>query len=106
MAARAREVLRDKKGDNIVLLDVRELSGITDYYLIVSGASTPHLKAMFEEVQHVLKKEDVFSYRKAGTPECGWMVIDYINVIIHIFLDPTRQYYAIEELWASASRVD
>ncbi len=92
-------MIEDKKGENIVLLDVRRLSEVTDYYLLVSGTSGPHLRAIFSEIQHVLKGAGVHCYRRAGSPESGWLVLDYIDVIIHIFLPELRQYYAIEELW-------
>ena len=85
---------------------MRELSTVTDYYLLVSALSPPHLKAMFDEVLHVLKQANVYSYRKSGDHGSGWMVIDYIDVVIHIFSVQTRQYYAIEELWKAARHVD
>ncbi|MFC1499143.1 ribosome silencing factor [Verrucomicrobiota bacterium] len=94
--------LENKKGENIKVVDVRETSGVTDYYVIASGSSPPHLKAMFGEVQHVLKKEKIACYRKAGSPECGWMVLDYIDVIVHIFSEEARRFYAIEEIWTTA----
>jgi ribosome-associated protein len=97
--------MEDKKGQDIVLLDVRGLSSVTDYTLIVSGSSPPHLKALFGAIHRSLKDEHVSCYRKAGTPDCGWLVMDYIDVIMHIFLDETRRHYALEELWAEAPRV-
>ena len=102
IAKKAAQVLADTKGIEIKLLDVRNLSSVTDYYLIVSGSSPPHLKAMFREIQFVMKKEGTLVFRKAGDPAGGWLVIDYIDVIIHIFLPESRKYYAIEELWAEA----
>ena len=104
LAAKARDVLRGKKGEDIALLDVRGMSGVTDYYLIVSGGSPPHLKALFREVMHELKQAGVPCYRKSGNPETGWMVLDYVDVIIHIFSPQARSYYAVEELWAGAPR--
>lgn len=85
---------------------MRKFSTITDYYLIVSGSSAPQLKAMSSSVVSELKKEGVSCYRKAGEPEGGWMVLDYAEVVIHIFMNATRSYYAIEELWATAPRLD
>lgn len=105
IARRAIQVLEDKKGEDLALLDVRNLSGVTDYYLIVTGGSAPHLKAMFSEVQHRLKQEGVYAYRRSGVPESGWMAIDYVDLIIHIFLDSTRRYYGIEALWSEAPRL-
>ena len=84
---------------------MRGLSAITDYYLLVSGSSPPHLKAMYQEVQKVLKDAGTPVYRRSGQPEGGWMVLDFVDVIIHIFLEEVREYYAIEELWAASKRV-
>ena len=105
LARKAREVLVAKKGENILLLDVRKLSEITDYYVIVSGSSGPHIRAMFEEALHVLKGEGVSCYRRSGDPDSGWLVLDYVDVIVHIMTTDKRQYYAIEELWARAPRL-
>jgi ribosome-associated protein len=77
---------------------------VTDYYLVVSGSSAPHLRALADEVQYTLKKEGITAHRRQGNPESGWIVVDYFDVVIHIFAAQTRQYYAIEELWAGARR--
>ena len=100
MVAVARAAIEAKKGHDIVLYDVRSVSGITDYYLVASGASGPQLKGMLNEIQGALKKEHVAPYRRSGDPECGWLVLDYVDLIIHVFLPQTRQYYAVDELWA------
>ena len=83
---------------------MRKTSGVTDYYMVASGSSAPHLNAMADEIQYVLKKEGVLAHRRSGDPESGWIVVDYFDVVIHIFATQTRQYYAIEELWAGARR--
>lgn len=101
-----RDILRDKKGDNILLFDVRGISGVTDCYILVSGNSHPHMKAMFDEVQHRLKQTGIYCYRRAGNPESGWMVLDYFDVIIHIFSGEVRRRYGIEELWSDARRME
>ena len=59
---------------------------------------------MADEIQHILKKEGVIAHRRSGDSESGWIVVDYFDVVIHIFATQTRQYYAIEELWAEARR--
>ena len=96
--------LESKKGGKIKLLDVRGVSGITDYFVIVSGSSSPHLKAMFEEVHYALKKDGVNCYRKTGNAESGWMVLDYVDVIVHILSAEAREYYGIETLWQKPTR--
>jgi ribosome-associated protein len=103
LAKKAQKILEDKKGEDITLLDVKK-SGVADYFLLVSGTSAPHLKAMADEVQYALKHEGLPSYRRAGDQESGWIVLDYVEVIIHIFSNQTRHYYSIEDLWAKAPR--
>ncbi len=93
------KTLEDKKGEDIVVFDVREKSSITDYYIVASGNSGPHLKALSEEVMHALKEKGEKCYRHGGVPEGGWMVLDYVDVIIHVFSAEAREFYAVEELW-------
>ncbi len=85
---------------------MRSLSGITDYYLIATGTSIPHIKALANALERSLKEEGLRPHRKAGIPESEWMAIDYINFIVHLFSSQTRQYYDIERLWNDAVRVD
>lgn len=88
-----------KKASNVAVYDVSKISEITDYYLVGSGMSPPHLKALAGEVQHVLKEKGLFCYRRAGDTDSGWIVLDYVDVVVHIFMPEMRQYYALEELW-------
>jgi ribosome-associated protein len=91
--------LEDNKGENVAVFDVHDKSSITDYYVVVSGNSAPHLKALSEEVMHKLKEKGETCYRNGGVSEGGWLVLDYVDVIIHIFSTQAREYYAVEELW-------
>lgn len=90
----------------MVLLDVRKLSTVTDFFLMVTGNSAPHIKALADETAASLKKRKVRCYRKSGTPESHWMVMDFVDVVVHIFSSETRSYYALEELWSDAERID
>ena len=101
-----RKALDDKKGEAIRILDVRKLSSVTDYYLLVTGTSPPHLKALAEEVDRVLKGRGTRCFRTSGTAESGWIVADYFDVVLHIFTQEQRDYYALETLWADAPRVE
>lgn len=87
-------------------MDVTALSNVTDYYVMVTGTSAPHVKAMSEEVQASLKKQGVTCYRKSGTAESQWIVLDYVDVVLHVFSGETRAYYALEALWSDAPRLD
>ncbi len=90
----------------MVLLDVRKLSTVTDFFLMVTGNSAPHIKALADETAVSLKKSGMRCYRKSGTPESQWMVMDYVDVVVHIFSADTRAYYALEELWSDAERME
>jgi len=92
--------LEVKQGINPVITDVRNVSTITDYFVVVSAFNIPHLRALFDEVQITLKRNGLQCYRKAEESESGWLVLDYVDVVIHILLDERRKYYAIEDLWA------
>ena len=99
------EILADKKGMDPLVLDVSGLTSITDYFVIVTGSSSPHLKAMYEDVQVNLKRRGIPCFRRAGEPTGNWMVLDYVDVVVHIFAAEARTFYALEELWADAERV-
>jgi ribosome-associated protein len=103
LAARTAE---DNRGNNIVVLDMRELTRMFDYFVVASGASRRQLHAMSEEIDHAL--EDRMGDRRLGIEgyqESRWILLDYGDVVVHLFEPETRQYYAIEELWAQAKRV-
>ena len=97
-------ILEEKQGVDPVIVDVRGESNVTDYYVVVSGNNIPHIRAMSDELQIRLKKMGMICYRKAEKAESGWLVLDYVDVVIHILLAESREYYAIEDLWAEHRR--
>jgi len=99
LAQRAVKTLEEKNGLRPVIVDVGSRSGFTDYLVVVSGLSKPHLKAMLEAVQHDLKPDGIFCHRRVGDVESGWLIMDYIDVVIHVLLEEKRAYYGIEDLW-------
>ena len=101
----ARNALDAKKGEDIKVLDVRGLSGITDYYVIATGNSSPHLKALLGEVEKVLGLLGVRCHRRAGTAESRWMVADYHDFVVHVLSPDQRERYALEQLWKDAVEV-
>jgi ribosome-associated protein len=103
---RVREALLSKKASDVVVFDVRDTSPVTDYYVIVSGATSPQLKAMANAVIKDLKEAGLNRPRTSGVPEDGWIVLDLFDVVIHIFQNEVRDYYSIEELWADCPRVE
>lgn len=93
--------LEEKKGENILLLDIAEVSSFTDLFVICTAGSDRTLKALSTEVQVRVKKEGVsLSPQVEGDARSGWVLLDYGGVIVHIFSPTLRAYYALEELWA------
>ena len=104
LALEAAKALEERLGKDIRILDVRNVSNLTDYCVVASGTSAPHLKALTTEVQHTMKQQGVPA-RRSGLPESGWVVVDCLNAVIHIFAPEARAYYAIEDLWKGATEV-
>lgn len=96
----------DKKAENTMVLDVRELSSVTDFFVIVSASSEPHLRAIVDEItEKVWAELGVRPTAVDGTLRTSWMVIDYVDVIIHIMRTDIRTRYDLEGLWGDAPRV-
>lgn len=102
MARRLVEVLEDKKGEDILLLDLIGECSFTDYFVIATGASERTLKALSDEVRLRMKTEfDNALGRQEGKPASGWLLIDFGDVIVHLFSKDMRRYYQLEDLWNS-----
>jgi ribosome-associated protein len=100
------EYADNKKAENIVTLDVRELSSVTDYFLICSGTSEPHLRAISDEIISKLRDEQDLRPRAIdGTLQTAWIVLDYFDVIVHVMKGDVREKYDLEALWGDAPRV-
>jgi len=106
LAARAAQAASAKQGESVVVLDVRELITITDYFVIVSGTSDRQVKTLAEEIEKSLKGDGVKPVRVEGEPESGWLLLDYIDLVVHVFRDAERDYYRLENLWADAPQVE
>lgn len=104
LVQRVRGILDAKKGEDIRIFDVRGISGVTDFMVLCSGISAPHLRALSEAVAKELRAGDppLAPHRTAGTTESGWMVLDYYQFVVHLFSPEMRAYYALERLWKDA----
>ena len=106
LAQRCRELAEDRKAEDIVVLDVRKLSSVTDYFIIATALSDPHLRAVSEEIEVSLKRDsDLPPTAIDGTANAGWVVIDYFDVMVHVMRKDVREYYDLESLWNDAPRV-
>lgn len=88
--------------ENLRVLDLTKVAPIADYFVVASGNSTPHLNSLAEGTNIRLKKEGIHVYRREGTPDSGWMVLDYGDVVVHVMVDEARNYYSLENLWNDA----
>ncbi|MBN1499529.1 MAG: ribosome silencing factor [Spirochaetes bacterium] len=98
-------VLLEKKGEDVKFLDLRKVNSYLDYFIIVTGSSKMHLRSLSRSVQKVLYNE---GYGLRGKPEfeTEWIVLDYGELIIHIFSSESRSYYDLERLWADAEEIE
>ncbi len=99
------EAASDKQASNIMLLDVRNVCNFADYFVLCSGDSERQIRAIFEEVAHALKKEGVLPRHYEGAVDSGWLLLDFGNVIVHIFSAFEREFYQLDELWSQATPV-
>ncbi len=95
----------DKHATDLVVLDVRDVSSVTDYFLVCSGRSTTHVETITDAIRDALKREGIRPLHAEGVAESGWILLDYGDVLVHVFLEDTRAYYALERLWGDAPAV-
>ena len=96
-----------KKGTNPVLLDLRELEAVSDFFIIVSAASEVQVKAIADHVEDVLREQSgVKPWHVEGLDGRRWVLLDYVDVVVHVFHEKTREYYLLERLWGDARRIE
>ena len=106
LALFCRELADNKKAENIVILDLRELSSVADYFVICTGSSEPHLRAIVEEITDRLREKHALRPRATdGTLHTAWVVLDFFDVIVHVMRADVREHYDLEGLWGDAPRV-
>src|SRR5512135_1580786 len=98
------EAADHKKAFDILILDLRGLTYITDYFVICSGSNTTQVSAISDEVGHLLAKAGAHPSHVEGGTESKWVLMDYGDVVVHIFEETTRTYYGLEKLWNDAPR--
>lgn len=97
------DVVEDKQATDITLLDLREVSVLADYFVICTVDSTRQAVALLDAVQKTTKQQERSPLRRPeGNPEAGWTLLDYGDVVVHIFDEATRSFYKLEELWKEA----
>lgn len=100
------EAIFSKKGYDVKILDVRKLTSIADYFVIASASSDMQVKAVSEEVEDRLAEDGVKCYNRDGYDTLNWVILDYFDVMVHVFKEDTRDYYKLDKLWADAPTIE
>jgi len=102
VARKAGRLALSKRGFDVRILKIKELSSVCDYFVIASGEADIHVKAIAQAIDEGLLKEGCKPSHREGVNEGNWILLDYIDVVVHIFYEPTRRFYALEKLWGDA----
>lgn len=106
LAIQIAKILDSKKAQDVRVLKVRDLTVLTDYFVIASGTSTTQVAALADEVEFQLSQQGIKPYNTEGYDSKNWVLLDYSSVIVHVFVPNTRTYYDLEHLWADGEPVD
>lgn len=105
LAKKCVEFALDKKGINPIILEVKNLTELTDYFLICSGTSSRHIRTIAENIVEKLEEKGAKPFRFEADNDYSWVVIDIVDVIIHIFSEEKREFYRLEQLWGDAKQI-
>ena len=106
LAKKVAALLDSKKAKDVEAIDINGLTTIGDYFVVASGSSTSQTKALADEVEEKLSQLGVEPKRVEGYNSAAWILLDYSDVIVHVFLEEAREFYSLDRLWADAPRVD
>lgn len=104
-AYRVSELIFNKKGYDVKILDLRKLTSIADYFVICSADSDTQVKAIADQVDDELSKNGIKCYHKEGMTALNWVLLDYFDVVVHVFKNDARKYYNLEKLWGDAPSI-
>ena len=104
LAVAAARAAASKKAERVVILDMRELLVITDYFVIAGASNERQVKTIAEEIQSAARALGVKPVRREGERDARWILLDFVDFVVHVFLDEEREYYDLERLWADAPR--
>ncbi len=105
LARRCAHIVRDKLGENVVVMDLRGYSPIADFFVVVTASSVMHAQALAREVEEILRKEGERPHHIEGMENARWVLLDYVDVVVHIFLDDVRSFYGLERLWGDVPKL-
>ena len=102
-AQRISELMLEKKAIDIIIIDVREITTLTDFFVVCTSESEPQTRAITDHINQKMKEEGVRSWHIEGYEHLDWVLIDFVNIVVHIFSKETREYYEFERLWADGT---
>src|SRR5262249_1336430 len=105
IARLAVDVASDKKATDIVLLDLQGISTISDYFVICTGANPRQIRAIASAIDEKLSEYGLPAFHREDSPDSGWLCLDFIDIIVHIFATKEREYYRLDRLWSNAQTV-
>ena len=102
-AQRISELMIEKKAVDIIIIDVRKITTLTDFFVVCTSESGPQTRAITDHINQKMKEEGVRSWHIEGYEHLDWVLVDFVNIVVHIFSKDTREYYEFERLWADGT---
>ena len=102
---KAYQALIDKKGEDIKIIEIGKLSTVADYFIIANGSNAPHVESLVDNVEEELVKENIHAERIEGVKSSGWILMDYSDVVIHVFSKEDRLFYDLERIWKDGKEI-
>ena len=105
IARRIVDLLADRQAEDVMLLDIRPVASFADYFVIATAVNNRQMRALIQLIDSELREEDIKPLHREGGIDSGWILVDYGDIILHVFSPELRDYYALEELWKDATEV-
>jgi ribosome-associated protein len=102
LAAQSANLVLEKKANEVVIMDLRGVTTVTDFFVLCTGESDVQIKAIVDHLDDSLRTKETKPYHIEGYNQLNWVLMDYVDVVVHVFLSETRDYYGLEKLWADA----
>lgn len=103
---KAYDALNDKKAEDIKVIEIGKLSTVADYFIIANGSNAPHVESLVDNVEEELLKEKIHAERIEGVKSSGWILMDYNDVVVHVFSKEDRLFYDLERIWRDGKEID
>jgi ribosome-associated protein len=106
LAEKVVQILEDRKAIDVKLIDIKEVTTVADYFVIASGNSTLQVRALCDILEEELEKDDIRPRHIEGREDSTWILMDYLDIVVHIFYSETRELYTLEDMWGKAPKLD